>query len=146
MPRRILTRGPRNPLRSRRGGFLLAAGILEVTYGYGLLPRSNVPETTLRNLSSAFRIMGPRSWGIVWLVVGGLVVLGSMAKFDRWFFTLGSALLTAWSLFFAGAWLSGDGIGRPWLSFVIFGSAAAMVTITAGWDDETVIHVDGRPS
>jgi hypothetical protein len=134
VPERLVTMGQRPPWRSHRGAILVLTGILSIAYGYAIDSEPNIPS--LHRTSYAYDLLSPRGWSILFMVIGGLTVAGSVFRFDRWFFALSSGLFGSWTAFYLVAWLRGNAPSSAWLSSAIFGAFTMILVICAGWDDE----------
>lgn len=117
----------------RRGGALLFFALLDVIYGWSLLdPTSSVAANPgFRWVASVFPLP---VWGVIWLVVGALCLIGAFVHTDWMAWVAAMAIKTMWgSLWFCG-WLLA-GVERGWVSAAVWLPMAALVALLAGWPE-----------
>ena len=110
----------------RRGVFLLFLALLDLSYGYGLL--AEPPVGRFDDL-----LLPWVAWGWIWTAIGVICAAGIFAKYDGFAFSGCSALFAGWAMLYVQ--LQVQGIGRSWISAVVWAAFALAVLMVAGWPD-----------
>jgi hypothetical protein len=116
----------------RRGFALLFFAFLDFVYGFSLLnPPKAGPGATLAFVD---QVMPLSYWGVLWVGVGVVCLIGAFVRQDRWAFAAAMALKTLWGtvMFLGWALFSVD---RGWVSAAIWLVFAVWVYIISTWPE-----------
>lgn len=119
----------------RRGAALLCWAWVDVMYGVGLVAADAATRAS-PTLAWVGAIMPLRWWGAVWLIVAATLVVTAVTRMHTLGHTAAAGIKILWAVLMAGGWLAGE-VPRGYVSVGIWGGAAALVLITAGWSEPT---------
>jgi hypothetical protein len=119
----------------RRGSILMAFGIFETLYGWGIVsdPRYGV----VRGVGVLTRWLPMPWWGGLWILCGITAVLMAFEprpRWDRWGFAAATLPMLLWSAANAVAWLSGV-FGQAWTSMVTWAAFAYIAQKINRWPE-----------
>jgi hypothetical protein len=117
----------------RRGAVLLTLAVLDIVYAIGLFLPASGPH---RSASTTFLsgILPLPVWAILWLIVGGLLAIGSFQLRDRWAYALAVGLKTLWGTVTLLGWVV-TGVERGWLSAAIWLAFAVVILVISAWPE-----------
>lgn len=117
----------------RRGAALLFFSLLDLIYGFSLTNPS--PSTATRpDFKFVAGIMALPYWGMLWLAVGVLLLIGAFLREDSLAWAAAMLIKVLWGLVFLLGWLIA-GLERGYVSAAIWLSTAALVALLASWPE-----------
>ena len=120
-----------------RGMFLLLLGVVEITYGGGLLAAARTPPARLHWWPGSTGELGGlplNLWGTVWVLIGTLCLLTAWTAADRIGYAAAVLLNCGWSAFAVQRWLTTSEAGA-WSPAAIYTGIAVGVFLVSGWPE-----------
>jgi hypothetical protein len=122
----------------RRGSILLAFGIMETLYGWGIAtdPRYGI----VRGVGVLTHMLPMPWWGSLWMLCGVVAIALSFEprpRWDRWGYAGATVPMTLWSLANLVAWLSGE-FGQAWTSFCTWGAFVYILMRINRWPEYSI--------
>jgi len=112
-----------------RGAFLLFLSLLDFLYGYSLF-------STARQGSHLDLILSLTAWGVIWVAVGAVLLVGSFVKKDQIPYGLAATIKAAWACAWVKMWLFFHAMPLAWVSVVIWSAFSAIVVIVSTWPED----------
>jgi hypothetical protein len=103
----------------RRGTFLVLFGLYDIFYGWYLAAGGTL---------LAVPLFSERTWGIIWITTGIVLICGSLLKQDKWLFALATLIKVAWAMEFFR--LQMTGVPLEWTRGMYF-LVLALIVVTA---------------
>lgn len=121
----------------RRGAVLLVMAGADAVYGFALISTLGVSEVPNWWPASVGHVgtIAVSTWGIVWLAVALLLIVGSLRRAPDWAqFGAQLGLLSWWAFAALLNWIDNPSPGS-WGPAAIYAGLAGLVLITAGWEE-----------